>query len=118
MNGMKWCSRWLVALALVASTQLVLAADFPTQAIRMIVPFPPGGVADPVARIIGAAMGTRLGQAVIIDNRTGATGAIGAVAVARSAADGYTLLFHTNGFLTSTNPEPSPPCVTRCCRSC
>ena len=75
----------------------------------MIVPFPPGGVADPVARIIGAAMGTRLGQAVIIDNRTGATGAIGAVAVARSAADGYTLLFHTNGFLTSAATQRENP---------
>jgi tripartite-type tricarboxylate transporter receptor subunit TctC len=74
-----------------------------------VVPFPPGGVADPVARVVAAAMSVKLGQPIIVDNRTGATGAIGAMAVAHANPDGYTLLFHTNGFVTNAAVQKENP---------
>src|SRR5436189_5561810 len=64
---------------------------YPNRPIRMIVPFPPGGSADIVARFVGHEMSTAWGQAVVIDNRPGGNTAIGAQAAARAAPDGYTL---------------------------
>jgi len=72
---------------------LALAQTYPDRLIRMIVPFPPGGPVDTVARIVTQGLPQILGQTVIIENRAGASGAIGARAVAASPADGYTLLF-------------------------
>ena len=69
------------------------AADYPDKPIRMIVPYPPGGTSDLLARAIAPRLGERLQQTVIIENRAGAGGVIGAQAVARSAPDGYTLVF-------------------------
>src|SRR5437773_1965680 len=71
-------------------------AQYPVKAIRLIVPYPPGGGADIVARLIAPRMAEGLGQSVVIDNRPGAAGNIGADQVAKSAADGYTLLLHTS----------------------
>src|SRR3569623_2115742 len=79
-----------------------LAQSWPERPIRMIVPFPPGGGADNAARTFGEKLASVLGQPVEIANRPGASGNIGAEAVARAPADGYTLLFG-NEFL-STNP--------------
>jgi tripartite-type tricarboxylate transporter receptor subunit TctC len=70
-----------------------LAQTYPDRLIRMIVPFPPGGPVDTMARIVTQGLPQILGQTVIIENRAGASGAIGARAVAASPADGYTLLF-------------------------
>ncbi|AOB28867.1 MULTISPECIES: Bug family tripartite tricarboxylate transporter substrate binding protein [Bordetella] len=70
----------------------VAAAAYPDKPIRIIVPFPAGGATDVVARMLGARLGEELGQSVIVENRSGAGGNIGADAVARSPADGYTLL--------------------------
>ncbi len=67
------------------------AADFPQKAIRLIVPFPPGGTSDIVARIVSARAAKSLGQQIIIDNRAGAGGNIGMEAAAKAAPDGYTL---------------------------
>ncbi len=75
----------------------VQAQDYPTKSIRMVVPFPPGGFSDTYARIIGAKMNESWGQQVVVDNRTGAGGNIGADIVAKSAADGYTLVMGTIG---------------------
>ena len=72
-----------------------LAADYPTNPIRVIVPFPAGGAADVVARICAKYMSDQLGQQIFIDNRGGAGGTIGTDAAARSAPDGYTLVMHT-----------------------
>ncbi len=80
---------WLVALALSAGVAL---AQFPERPVTMIVPFPPGGVADTVARPVAEAMGAALKQPVIIENKAGAGGAIGMAQVAKSKPDGYTLL--------------------------
>ncbi len=68
------------------------AQDYPTRPITMIVPFPPGGVADIVGRPLAAAMEKSLGQPVVVVNRTGAGGAIGMTAAARADPDGYTIL--------------------------
>ncbi|AZW14837.1 Bug family tripartite tricarboxylate transporter substrate binding protein [Bordetella bronchiseptica] len=70
----------------------VAAAAYPDKPIRIIVPFPAGGATDVVARMLGARLGEELGQSVIVENRSGAGGNIGADTVARSPADGYTLL--------------------------
>jgi len=68
------------------------AASYPTKPIQVIVPFGPGGVTDMLARIVASELSTRLGQSVVIENRTGAGGNIGAAAAARAKPDGYTLL--------------------------
>ena len=68
------------------------AAQYPDRPIVMIVPFPPGGVADTVARPVAEALGRELRQTLIVENKLGAGGALGIAAAARAPADGYTLL--------------------------
>jgi len=86
--------RWLVAaLALtLGAVQPADAQDYPTRTVKIIVPFPAGGTADVVPRIIADWLSRKWGQSVIVENRTGAAGNIGAEVVAKSDADGYTLL--------------------------
>jgi len=72
----------------------------PTRPLRLIVPFAPGGSTDVGGRLIAERMGETLGQSVVVENRTGAGGAVGIEAAARSPADGYTLLVATNGAFT------------------
>ncbi len=80
----------LAVLALGAS--LAFAQDYPSRPITLIVPFPPGGVADNVARPVAQALSKQLGQTVIIENKQGAGGGIGMAFVAKAKPDGYTLL--------------------------
>src|SRR6202162_729292 len=92
-----WRAAGLIMLALLlAGVCSAVAADdaqqYPNRTIRMIVPFPPGGPADTIARIVGQKMSEHWGQPVIIENRAGGNTAIGAEVVAKSAPDGYTLL--------------------------
>lgn len=82
------------------ATGASMAQAWPAKPIKMIVPYPPGGANDITARIYAQHLGTALGQSVVIDNRAGAGGEIGAEAAARSAGDGYTLLFAAIGSLT------------------
>ena len=94
----------LVATLLMAAL-LPLAAQpaYPNRAVRMIIPFAPGGASDFVGRIIANRLGELLGQQIIIENRAGAAGNIGMEAAARAAADGYTLYLGNIGTL-SINP--------------
>jgi len=89
------------ALALCALAQLARAADeYPNRPVRIIVPFAPGGSTDVVARILADKLGAELKQNFIVDNRAGASGNIGADAVAKAPADGYMLLMGTTGVLS------------------
>jgi tripartite-type tricarboxylate transporter receptor subunit TctC len=82
-----------VTLALLlASAESTLAQQYPAKPIRLVVSFPPGGAVDIITRIVQPALSAGLGQAVFIENRGGAGGAIGSEAVVRSAPDGYTFL--------------------------
>ena len=81
-----------LAVMLLLCTGAVCAQNYPARPLRFIVPFPPGGGADSLARIVGAVAGESLGQTIVIDNRTGAGGNIAAEAGAKAAPDGYTLL--------------------------
>ena len=84
----------LAALALIAASALAAAApnDYPTRSITMIVPFPPGGVADITARPLAEVMGRHLGQSVVVENKPGAGGGLGMHYVANARPDGYTVL--------------------------
>ncbi|MGE5792789.1 MAG: Bug family tripartite tricarboxylate transporter substrate binding protein, partial [Bacteroidota bacterium] len=75
-----------------------LAQTYPAKPVRMIVPFPPGGAADIIGRVLSQKLSEQLGQQVIVDNRAGASGNIGAEAAAKATGDGYTILL---GALTS-----------------
>jgi len=79
-------------VAVLAATAPSVAAEFPTKPIRMVVPYAPGGGNDVTARILGARLGETMGVTVVVDNRPGATGIIGTELVARSPADGYTVI--------------------------
>lgn len=84
----------LVALGLLAAGGVQARTnEWPTRAIRLVVPYPPGGGTDVIARILADRLAEGLGQQVVVENRGGAGGAVGTEAVARSAPDGYTFLF-------------------------
>ncbi|GAB3662000.1 tripartite tricarboxylate transporter substrate binding protein [Ramlibacter alkalitolerans] len=78
-----------------------LAQAWPAKPITMVVPFPPGGPTDLVARVLAQKIGEQLGQNVVVDNKGGANGNIGAMAVARAPADGYTILYNTSSITLS-----------------
>ena len=88
------------AASLAFTTSAALAQGYPTKPIRIIVPYSAGGFADTGLRAITDALGARLGQSVIVENRPGAGGAIGAQAVAQAVPDGHTLLLGFDGTLT------------------
>ena len=96
--------RFLLVLAISTLTPLsVLAQAWPQKSIRMVIPYPPGGPTDVLGRIVAAKLPEVLGQQVIVDNKPGASGQIGAGDVAKSAPDGYTLL--TNASIHVINPH-------------
>jgi tripartite-type tricarboxylate transporter receptor subunit TctC len=84
-----------LAAAATTATRTARAEGYPDRPITLIVPFPPGGSTDILARIVGEHLRQAFGQAVIIENRSGASGNIGTAAVARATPDGYTFLFNT-----------------------
>ena len=87
----------IATIAALASPCAAQSQSWPSRPVTMIVPFPPGPALDQVARLVAAKIAGPLGQTIVIENRTGANGAIGANSVARSAPDGHTLLAATAG---------------------
>lgn len=89
--------------AAIGAPALAQNAAYPSQSIRIILPWPPGGLTDTIGRLIAQTLGDRLGQSVYVDNRPGASGNIGTAQAARAAPDGYTLL------LASSTPNSANP---------
>ena len=91
-------------LILAMTSALACAQGYPTKPVRVVVPFSPGGVADSSARVLADRLGARLGQAIVVENRPGASGNLGTAAVATAAPDGYTLLLGFDGTMV-INPH-------------
>src|SRR3989441_5030968 len=94
--------------AVLLSTSVV-AQDFPAKPVRVVVPFPPGGGADALARLLGPKLADLWGQQVIVENKPGASGHIGADFVAQSPPDGYMLLMSSTASLTEKNVDQFAP---------
>ena len=96
----RFASSLVAAIALTVSS-LAWSQAYPSKVVRIIVPFPPGGTVDAVARVIAQRLSENLGQQFIVDNRAGAAGTIGSNLVAKSPPDGYTLLVHASTFVAT-----------------
>lgn len=94
----------LTAIAVLGATAAAQAQTYPERAIRIIVPYPPGGITDIVGRTIGDRISHELGKSVIVENKAGAGGSIGASEAARAKPDGYTLFIGTSA-TNGTNPS-------------
>ena len=93
--------RRIAFLILALTAAQTFAAEYPAKPVRIIAPFPPGGSVDFIARLLANDLTKPLGQQIIVDNRTGATGIIGTELAKNAAPDGYTLLINTLPFVTS-----------------
>ncbi|MGJ7494361.1 Bug family tripartite tricarboxylate transporter substrate binding protein [Variovorax sp. RT4R15] len=99
----------LLPLVLGVVTASAMAQSWPTKPVRVVIPFPPGGTLDTVGRLLAQKLGEQTGQAFVIDNKPGGNGTIGADAVAKAPADGYTLLFNASTFVTAPMTMKSVP---------
>ena len=108
MQTRMWAALLFATVATFAATSAP-AQNYPSQPIRLVVPFAHGGATDILARTIGARLAERLGQSVVVENRPGAGTTIGNAAVAQAAPDGYTLLFAPTPFVISQVMYPKLP---------
>ena len=97
-----------VALACAVATGTAFAQSWPSRAVKVVVPYPPGGPTDIVGRVVAQKLAEQTGQPFVVENRAGAGGNIGAEAVARSAPDGYTLLVGTTGHAVNATLFKAP----------
>ncbi|MBV8030152.1 MAG: tripartite tricarboxylate transporter substrate binding protein [Betaproteobacteria bacterium] len=98
---MKTCLAALAAVLAALATFSASGQSYPSKAIRLICPFPPGGSVDVVGRLLAAKVSDSIGQQIVVENRSGAAGVIGTEAVMHAPADGYTLLVNTIPFVTN-----------------
>jgi tripartite-type tricarboxylate transporter receptor subunit TctC len=108
MTFQRRCAAAILALSLLPATPALAQGAYPTKPIRLVVPFTPGAGTDTVARFVAQKLSERLGQQVVVENRTGAGGAIGAAEVAKAEPDGYTLLFVASPFTTVAASAKNP----------
>jgi tripartite-type tricarboxylate transporter receptor subunit TctC len=108
MTLLRRCVAVLLSLCLLPAMPALAEGTYPTKPIRLVVPFSPGAGTDTVARFVAQKLSERLGQLVVVDNRTGAGGAIGAAEVAKAEPDGYTLLFVASPFTTVAASAKNP----------
>jgi tripartite-type tricarboxylate transporter receptor subunit TctC len=92
-KSVRWCVLMIGALGVAGNAGAQPAAEWPNKPVRFIVPFPPGGSVDPLARLTGVRLNAALGQQFVVDNRPGGSGSIGTALAAKSAPDGYTYVF-------------------------
>lgn len=100
---------WIPVVVTILSTATYAAEGFPSRPIRVVVPIAPGGGMDTIARIVSVKLGEAFRQQVVVDNRAGGGGVIGSQIVAKSGADGHTLLFVANPFTTTPALSSQPP---------
>ncbi len=99
----------VAAIALMCAAAGVCAQEWPQRPIRIVIPFPPGGPADVLARLLGPKLAEAWGQPVVVDNRAGANGIIGTDLVARATPDGYTLMIAAAGHTINASLYPQIP---------
>ena len=102
-------SRLLAGLALGLAAATAFAQGYPSRPVRMVIPFPPGGTLDTLGRAVAQKLAEQMGQPFVVENRPGGNGVIGADLVAKSAADGHTLLFNASTFVTAPMTMKSVP---------
>ena len=108
----QWFGRLVLALVLASAGAAMAAAaqtQYPVRPVRIVVPFPPGGSTDALARIIGTDLAQRFGKPVVVDNRGGAGGNIGTAVVANAAPDGHTLLLVSGNYVVNPSVYASVP---------
>jgi tripartite-type tricarboxylate transporter receptor subunit TctC len=111
---MKQLLKTMLALCLCAAALAASAQQYPSRPVKMIIPFPPGGTLDTLGRNLAQKLGEQMGQQFVVENKPGGNGTIGADAVAKAPADGYTLLFNASTFVTAPMTMKSVPyAVTR-----
>jgi tripartite-type tricarboxylate transporter receptor subunit TctC len=107
IGSIRWTRLMAAWLCAAVAAPAALAQAWPSRPIKVVVNFPPGGAADQIARLVAQPLQEALGQPVVVENRAGANGNIGGEAVAKSPADGYTLLMSSGG-MVSVNPHIYP----------
>ncbi len=104
-----WMQRAALSVFMALSAPLAFAQAFPAKPVHIVVPFPPGGTADVLARLVGQKMSESMGQQVVVENRPGAGTVIATEYVARAPADGYTMLVMANSFVINPSVHAKLP---------